>query len=55
MLEENKDIDIISLVEKRKKKQEEKKKTDRRLPWEQRKKNIKEWTTFYRRKYNITC
>ena len=26
MLEENKDIDIISLVEKRKKKQEEKKK-----------------------------
>lgn len=53
MLEENKDIDIISLVEKRKKKQEEKKKTDRRLPWEQRKKNIKEWTTFYRRNWNI--
>lgn len=53
MLEENKDIDIISLVEKRKKKREEKKKTDRRLPWEQRKKNIKEWTTFYRRNWNI--
>lgn len=53
MLEENKDIDIISLVKKRKKKQEEKKKTDRRLPWEQRKKNIKEWTTFYRRNWNI--
>ena len=42
MLEENKDIDIISLVERRKKKQEERKKTDKRLSWAERKKNIKE-------------
>lgn len=46
-------VNIIQLINERKYKNEEKKKRNKKIPYEQRRKNTIEWTTFYRRNWNI--
>lgn len=47
------EVSISSLISERKRKNEEKRRRDKKIPWEQRKENIIEWTTLYRRNWNL--
>ena len=56
--ENNEEIELIKptitqLIEERKRKNLEKRKRNQKKPYEQRRKNIIEWTTFYRRNWNL--
>lgn len=46
-------ISISSLIEERKRKNAEKKKKEKKIPYKQRRANIIEWVTFYRRNWNL--
>lgn len=57
-MNENEEIEfkqptITELIEERKRKNEAKKKKNKKIPYEQRRKNIIEWITFYRRNWNL--
>lgn len=47
------EVSISSLISERKRKNEEKRRRDKKIPWEQRKENIIEWITLYRRNWNL--